>query len=108
MDEKQITPESIGEKGPEIEGRFEEPTYIIPPHPEVAAPQNRETASPGEPIAAEESVAALIQRAVDELRAELKEELEEQVRELQTDLRSELQLELQKEPKGGLELNAKG
>ena len=108
MDEKQITPELSGEKEPEAEGRFEEPIYIIPPHPEVTAPMSRESANPGEPIAAEESVSVLIERAIDGLRAELKEELEEQVRELQTDLRSELQMELQKEPKGGLELNAKG
>ena len=106
MDEKQITPEQGGEK--ENEGRFEEPIYTVPPHPAAAAPVSKETANPGEPVAAEESVAVLIERAIDGLRAELKEELDEQVRELQTDLRSELQLELQKEPKGGLELNAKG
>ena len=108
MDEKQISPELSGEKEPETEGRFEEPVYIVPPHPETAAPISREASNPGIPTAAEESVADLIQQAVDGLRAELREELETQVRELQTDLRSELQLELQKEPKGGLELNAKG
>ena len=102
MDEKQITPEQGGEK--ETEGRFEEPIYNIPPHPAAAAPSSRESAIPGEPVAAEESVVALIQRAVDGLRSELLEELETQTRRIQSDLQAELLPEL----KGGLELNAKG
>ena len=88
--------------------KIEEPVYIMAPHPVAVVVSNERTETPGEPTVAEESISDLIQQAVDGLRAELKAELETQVRELQADLQAELQIELQKEPKGGLELNAKG
>jgi hypothetical protein len=94
VDEKQITPE--------LE---EEATYVLPPHPEGAAPTSRDTTSPGEPTAAEESIPDLIQQAVDGLRGELRAELETQASRIQGELQAELQSELRKE-KGG-DLNAK-
>ena len=83
---------------------IKEPVYVVPPHPVGAAPLSNEAASPGEPVAVQDSLPELIQQAVEGLRSELKAEMEAQVRELQSDL----QAELQKELKGGSELNVKG
>ena len=96
MDEKQITPELVEEEG----------LYILPPHPEGAAPASLETANPAEPVAVTDSLPDLIQQAVDGLRSELRTELETQVKSLQTGLQAELQAELQKE-RGGSESNVK-
>jgi hypothetical protein len=57
----------------------EERRYVIPPHPEAAAPLSVETTAPAEPIAAEESVADMIQVAVAELRSEITAEIKFEV-----------------------------
>lgn len=106
MDEKQM-PAELGEEEIETEERAEEPVYVIPPHPEVTAPLNKEATASDEPIAAEGSLPDLIQQAMEELRGELMAELETQATRIQADLQDELQSELQKELKVGLELNAK-
>jgi hypothetical protein len=71
---------------------IEERLYVVSPHPVAAAPLTMETTTPEEPVAAEESVADLIQMAVAGLRTELRAELQ-----------SELQIERAKE----IDFNAK-
>ena len=104
MDEQQIAAALSGED--EQGERAKEPAYVMPPHPEASAPLSKEAVTPGEPTAPEESIADLIQQAVDELRFELREELETQANRIQSELQGELQSELRKVTGG--ELNAKG
>jgi len=75
-----------------LEAEFEEPEYIIPPHPEAHVVSSEKTESPGRPEAAEETLSDLIAA---------------QIQNQVSDLRSELRAELQNELKGGLELNVK-
>ena len=76
-----------------IEAEREEPVYIMASHPEAHVASGETAVAPGEPEVAEETLSDLIAA---------------QVQSQMGALRSELQTELQIEPKGGLELNAKG
>ena len=91
-----------------LETEFEEPVYIMAPHPAAVVVSNEETITPDEPEVAEESlsdlIAAQVQNQVGDLRSELLEELETQTRRIQSDLQAEILPEL----KGGSELNVKG
>jgi len=91
-----------------LETEFEEPVYIMTPHPEARVVGGEKTESPGEPTAADESISDLIQQAVDGLRSELRAELESQADRIQSELQAELQSELKNELKGGSEFNVKG
>ena len=83
-----------GNKPPDT--KIEEPVYIMSPHPAAVVVTNEEAITPDEPEVAEESLTDLIAAQV-----------QNQMSELRSELQAELQIELQKEPKGGLELNAK-
>ena len=91
-----------------LETEFEEPVYIMAPHPEAVVVSNEKAVTPGKADVAEETladlIAAEIQNQVGGLRSELLLELETQTRRIQSDLQAELLPEL----KGGSELNAKG
>jgi len=90
------------------ETEFEEPVYILPPHPAAVVVGGEKTVVPGKAEVAEETladlIAAEIQNQMGDLRSELLEELETQTRRIQSDLQAEILPEL----KGGSEFNVKG
>lgn len=64
--------------------------YIHSPHPKTHIVSNEEIVIPEEPITIEASISALVQQAVNELRAELKSDLALQIKSIQSDLQVEL------------------
>ena len=83
-----------GNKPPDT--KFEEPVYIMAPHPAAVVVSTEETITPDEPEVAEESLSDLIAA-----------QIQNQMNELRSELQTELQSELQKELKGGSELYVK-